>query len=101
MADHSAWDYEKLFRFLKLPAAMVPGTKMTFAGLRSPKDRINLLAYLRTQADSPLAIPAPAPAAPAAAPAATPANGAAVKPADGKAPATAPATTPAKPDGKG
>ena len=104
MADHGTWDYEKLFRFLKLPAAYVPGTKMSFAGLRSPQDRINLLAYLRTQSDSPLPIPAPAPAKPAApaagATAAAPANGAAVKPADGKTPA--PSTTPAgKPDGKG
>ncbi len=107
MADHGVWDFEKLFRFLKMPAAYVPGTKMSFAGLRSPTDRINLIAYLRTQADSPMAIPAPAPAkpaapaaaAPGAAPAAIPASGAAVKPADGKTPApTAPA---GKPDGKG
>ena len=39
---------------------MVTGTKMSFAGLRSAQDRINLLAYLRTQSDSPLPIPAPA-----------------------------------------
>jgi len=113
MADHGAWDYEKLFRFLKLPAAMVPGTKMSFAGLRSPTDRINLLAYLRTQSDSPLAIPAPAPAK-AASPApagqaegnkTVPAGGAAVKP--GSKPSDVPAGTPStaptekKPDGKG
>jgi cytochrome c len=113
MADHGAWDFEKLFRFLKLPAAMVPGTKMSFAGLRSPTDRINLLAYLRTQSDSPLAIPAPAPAK-AASPApagqaegnkTVPAGGAAVKP--GSKPSDVPAGTPStaptekKPDGKG
>jgi cytochrome c len=113
MADHGAWDFEKLFRFLKLPAAMVPGTKMSFAGLRSPTDRINLLAYLRTQSDSPLAIPAPAPAK-AASPAPAgqaegnktmPAGGAAVKP--GSKPSDVPAGTPStaptekKPDGKG
>jgi cytochrome c len=102
MADHGIWDYEKLFRFLKLPAAMVPGTKMSFAGLRSATDRINLLAYLRTQADTPLPIPAPAPAKPAA-----PATGAAVKPAEGSKPGDVPAGTPGtaptekKPDGKG
>jgi cytochrome c len=100
MADHGTWDYEKLFRFLKLPAAYVPGTKMSFAGLRSATDRINLLAYLRTQADSPLAIPAPAPAKPAApAPGAAPANGAAVAPANGATP-PAPANE-KKPNGKG
>jgi cytochrome c len=117
MADHGVWDYEKLFRFLKLPAAMVPGTKMSFAGLRSAADRINLLAYLRTQADSPMAIPAPGPSKAASGtptPAGqaegnttVPAGGAAVKPAAGSKPSDVPAGTPSsaptekKPDGKG
>ena len=39
---------------------------MTFAGLRSPNDRVNLIAYLRTQSDSPMAIPPPQPAKAAA-----------------------------------
>jgi len=60
MTSHDAWSYGDLFRYLKSPQAMVPGTKMSFAGLRSAQDRINLIAYLRTQADSPLAIPPPA-----------------------------------------
>ena len=62
MAEHSAWSYELLFKFLKSPQAVVPGTKMSFAGLRSQADRINLLAYLRTQADNPMPIPPPKPA---------------------------------------
>ncbi|MGB8366524.1 MAG: c-type cytochrome [Rhizomicrobium sp.] len=71
MANHEPWSYDKLFVYLKSPAEMVPGTKMTFAGLRSAQDRINLIAYLRTLADKPAPIPAPAPAkAAAAAPAA-------------------------------
>ena len=37
----------------------VPGTKMSFAGLRSSQDRIDLLAYLRTLSDSPAPIPPP------------------------------------------
>jgi cytochrome c len=41
---------------------MVPGTKMSFAGLRSATDRINLLAFLRTEEDSPAPIPPPKPA---------------------------------------
>ncbi len=65
-ADHSPWTLDKLFKFLKSPAAVVPGTKMSFAGLRSPQDRINLLAWLRTQSDSPVPIPPPAAKAPAA-----------------------------------
>ncbi len=86
MANHDPWTFDKLFVYLKSPASMVPGTKMSFAGLRSPQDRINLLAYLRTQSDSPLPIPAPAPKAAAPAPAAA---------APGKTPAT-PATPPKK-----
>jgi cytochrome c len=67
MADHGAWDFDKLFRYLKSPQSVVPGTKMTFAGLRGATDRINLIAYLRTLSDSPMAIPAPKPAAAASA----------------------------------
>jgi cytochrome c len=67
-SNHDPWTFEKLFVYLKSPAAMVPGTKMTFAGLRSAQDRINVIAYLRTQSDNPVPIPPPAPtsAAPAA-----------------------------------
>jgi cytochrome c len=62
MSDHAAWTYESLFKYLKSPQSMVPGTKMSFAGLRSATDRINLLAFLRTEEDSPAAIPPPKPA---------------------------------------
>jgi cytochrome c len=48
---------------LKSPQAVVPGTKMSFAGLHSESDRVNLLAYLRTEEDSPAPIPPPAAAA--------------------------------------
>ncbi len=92
-----SWTYEELFKFTHSPQAVVPGTKMSFPGLRSEKDRIDLLAFLRTQEDAPAAIPAPAPkaaaapAADAAAPAAgAPAAGAAA-PAKDAAPAAAPA----------
>ena len=90
------WTYDELFKYLKSPQSYVPGTKMTFAGLPREQDRINLIAYLRSNADSPAAIPAPAPktAAPAAAPAAgaAPAAAGAAAPASGAAaPASAPA----------
>ena len=75
MTDHAPWTFDKLFVYLKSPASMVPGTKMTFAGLHSAEDRINLIAFLRTNTASPVAIPAPAPAKAAAAPAAAPAKG--------------------------
>ena len=93
MSSHEPWTYELLFRYLKSPATMVPGTKMSFAGLRSATDRISLLAFLRTLADSPAPIPPPSPAK-AAAPA-TPASGAAVPAAGGTKPAPAAPNTPA------
>jgi cytochrome c len=79
-AKGGSWTYDELFKYLKSPGSYVPGTKMSFAGLPREQDRINLIAYLRSDADSPAAIPAPAPktAAPAAAPAgAAPVAGAA------------------------
>lgn len=84
------WTYDELFKFLKSPGAYIPGTKMSFAGLRSEKDRIDLIAYLHTLSDNPAPIPAPKPkeepkadAAPAG-DAAKPAEGDA-KPAEGEA----------------
>ena len=89
------WTYDELFKFIKAPCVDIPGTKMSFAGLRSEKDRINLIAYLRTESDSPAAIPAPKPAAApaAAAPAAkeAPAGAAAAPAPAAGAPAKAPA----------
>jgi cytochrome c len=75
------WDWEKIDHWVKAPRALVPGTKMGFAGLGKPEDRANLLAYINSQSDKPLPLPAP-PAAGAAGPAA--AEGPAGGP-DGKA----------------
>jgi cytochrome c len=96
-AKGGSWTYDELFKFLKSPGAYIPGTKMSFAGLRNAQDRIDLIAFLRTQSDNPPPIPAPKPAA-AAAPAGpdSPAKEAAPA-AKGAAPAEsgAPAATPA------
>jgi cytochrome c len=62
------WTYDELFKFLKSPGAYIPGTKMTFAGLSKVDDRINLIAFLRSNADAPAPIPAPKPAAAASTP---------------------------------
>ena len=70
-AKTPAWDYQHLYEFLKSPQGYLPGTKMTFVGLSKPEDRINLIAWLHTQADSPAPVPAPNPKAAAAAPAAS------------------------------
>ena len=67
-AKGGEWTFDELFKFLKSPGAYIPGTKMSFAGISRAEDRINLIAFLRTNSESPVAIPPPAPAA--AAPAA-------------------------------
>jgi cytochrome c len=69
-SSHAPWTFEALFRYLKSPQSVVPGTKMSFAGLPSSQDRIDLIAWLRTQSDSPLPIPPPSAKPAAAAPAA-------------------------------
>ncbi|ARO54269.1 putative membrane cytochrome c [Methylorubrum extorquens] len=52
------WTYEDLDHFLESPKGYVKGTKMAFAGIGSPTDRANVIAYLRTLADSPKPLPA-------------------------------------------
>ena len=52
-----AWDYDALNQFLYKPKAYIAGTKMNFAGLKKPSDRANMIAYLRSLADSPVALP--------------------------------------------
>ena len=52
-----AWDYEGLDAFLASPKTWAPGTKMSFAGVRSPEDRATLLAYLRQQHANPPPLP--------------------------------------------
>ncbi len=84
-----SWSYDELFKFLKSPGAYVPGTKMSFAGVSKTDDRINLIAFLRSNTDAPAPIPAPKPAAApaAAAPAAAPDAKAAAPDASKAAPA--------------
>ncbi|MFL5295318.1 MAG: c-type cytochrome [Phenylobacterium sp.] len=90
-AKTAVWDYDHLYQFIKSPGAYINGTKMTFVGLKQPQDRINVIAYLRSQGGT-LPIPAPNPAAAApATPAPTGPSGAA--PAPGAAPAGAPVAT--------
>lgn len=63
------WTYESLDRFLTSPSRAVAGTKMTFAGLRNPRDRAHLIAFLAQE--TPGAPPFPAPKSVTAAPTAT------------------------------
>ncbi|WP_417490974.1 c-type cytochrome [Maricaulis sp.] len=57
-----SWGYEELDAFLERPAGYAPGTNMTFAGLRNEEQRMDLIAYLRSLSDSPMALPDPLPA---------------------------------------
>lgn len=52
------WSYQDLAHFLHDPKAFVPGTKMGFKGVSDPADLSDVLAYLRTQADTPAPLPA-------------------------------------------
>ncbi|MDX1486045.1 MAG: cytochrome c family protein [Alphaproteobacteria bacterium] len=42
------WNEENLDKYLQNPRKTVKGTRMVFAGLRSKKDRENVIAYLKT-----------------------------------------------------
>lgn len=86
------WSYEELNQWLHKPSSYAPGTRMGFAGIRSEKERADVIAFLRSISDNPPPLPNPAAAAPAAAApaAAAPAAAAPAKPA-APAPAAAPA----------
>jgi cytochrome c len=43
------WDEASLDSYLKDPKALVPGTKMVFAGLKKEDDIQDLLAYLKKE----------------------------------------------------
>ncbi|GES47085.1 cysteine desulfurase [Rhizobium dioscoreae] len=58
------WTYDHLYHFLAAPKKFVAGTAMGFAGLPKEEDRANVIAYLRTLADT--QVPLPDPNAPAA-----------------------------------
>lgn len=47
------WNDKTLDRFLASPLAMVPGTHMTYDGVPDPRDRADLIAYLRQANDAP------------------------------------------------
>jgi len=71
MTHHAAgdtWTYENLDHFLLSPKGFMPGTKMTFAGVKSDQERADIIAYLSTLSASPKPFPAPDAAAEDAAP---------------------------------
>lgn len=52
-----AWTYDDLNIYLYNPRHFVPGTKMSFVGIRDDKERADVIAYLRKETDNPPPIP--------------------------------------------
>src|ERR1017187_4340134 len=45
-AANLTWDAATLDKYLEAPRAMIPGTKMTYGGLKDAQKRADLIAYL-------------------------------------------------------
>lgn len=56
-AKGGKWTYDDLDHFIVNPKDFAPGTKMTFAGLKKPDERADIIAYLRTLNDAPPPLP--------------------------------------------
>ena len=57
IAKTGEWTFENLSHFIANPKAYVAGTKMVFKGLPAAAERADLIAYLATLADTPVALP--------------------------------------------
>lgn len=44
------WNEQTMFEYLEDPRAYIPGTKMSYVGLKDAQQRANVIAYLKTQA---------------------------------------------------
>jgi cytochrome c len=64
------WTYDALNEWLYKPSAYAKGTRMSFAGIANDKQRADVIAFLRSLSESPVALPSPGEAQKAAAPAA-------------------------------
>ncbi len=56
-AKTGPWSYAELDKWLTKPAAYAPGTKMTFVGISNPKERADVIAYLRSLSATPEPLP--------------------------------------------
>jgi len=52
-----AWTLDSLNDYLRKPGKYIKNTRMAFAGIRSDADRANLIAYMVSQSDNPVALP--------------------------------------------
>ena len=53
------WTFDQLNAFITAPQTFAKGTKMAFGGEKDAKKRADILAYLRSLADTPAPLPAP------------------------------------------
>jgi cytochrome c len=51
------WSFDELNKFLTNPRGYIPGTAMTFAGLPRDQQRADVINYLHTLSDKPVALP--------------------------------------------
>jgi cytochrome c len=51
------WTFEELNKFIEDPRGYIPGTKMTFAGIKRDTQRADVIDYLRTLSDNPVPLP--------------------------------------------
>jgi cytochrome c len=47
-AANLTWDAATLDKYLEAPRTIIPGTKMTYAGLKDPAKRADLIAFLQS-----------------------------------------------------
>ncbi len=59
------WTFQDLDKYLENPSKVVPGTSMTFLGIRRATDRAAVIAFLNKSSDAPAPLPKPQAAAPA------------------------------------
>jgi cytochrome c len=62
-AQKGNWTPEDLDAYLTNPRGMVPGTNMSFAGIPRGTERADLITFLNTHSDKPVALPKQAAAA--------------------------------------
>jgi cytochrome c len=53
------WTYEKMDAWLENPSGWASGTSMSYPGIKDPKKRADVIAYLRQQGDNPPPLPEP------------------------------------------
>jgi len=56
-AKDGKWTYDDLNKFIASPKGFVPGTAMGFAGIQKDSERADVIAYLRSLADTPAPMP--------------------------------------------